>query len=381
MSTHRLGVPSIRFGLGGNDAELLSDGWSGPEEGFRWAHGSECSLRLPPLSLAPNVLMTLCSTPARTDARPIQTVEVRFNDSFVGRLIAHGPCEHAVSLPQSVLREDQENIVRFLFAHAFAPGELDPRETRELSLAFEELRLEEAQLELLPAPQLLPETTSARTEPAALKVLAERFASIGQNCEFGMWQRRCEAEPLGLLRFASARLNNVLKGVRSNFLGIDDPTRLSMNSTGPGGEYMGHHDLYELDYHTFRYEGQFDVEPFARREPARLRFLARDLMDQISCAEKIFVVQRGNPQLTLAEVIPVLRAMRERNPGVVMLYVTALGPQFPALHGRVERCAPGLFHGYLQRLAPAERAYDCDFEGWLRICSTVAASLPGSEPP
>jgi hypothetical protein len=380
MSTQGFGAVSVKFGLSGNDAEVLLDGWSGPEEGFRWAEGYECALRLPPRPLAPDLLMTLWLTPARTAAKPIQTVQVRVNDSWVGCLTVHGPGEHAIPLPRSFLHETRENIVRFLFSHAFAPGELDPRETRELALAFHELRLEEARLELLSAPQLLAETAADQPSPAALKMLAERFTSVGQNCEFGMWQRRCEAEPLGLLRFASARLNNVLNGVRTNFLGIDDPGQLSMKCTGPGGEYMGHHDLYELDYHTFRYEGQFDVEPFARREPARLRFLARDLMDQIARAEKIFVIQRGNPQLTLEEVIPLLRAMRDRNPRVIMLYVTALGPQFPSLQGRVERCAPGLFHGYLQRLAPAEHAYDCDFEGWLKICSTVAASVPAIEP-
>jgi hypothetical protein len=191
-----------------------------------------------------------------------------------------------------------------------------------------------------------------------------------------MWQRRCGAEPLGLLRFASARLNNVLSGVRSDFVAIDDQARLTMKCGQPGGEYMGHHDFYELDYHTFRYEGQLDLSSFFPNEPARLRYLARELMEQITCAERTFVIQRGNPQLTQEEVIPLLLAMRARNPQVTLLYVTALGGEFASLRGRVERCAPGLFHGYLERLAPAEHAYDCDVEGWLRICSAVAAALP-----
>jgi len=368
---------TVQFGLHGNDVEFLLEGWSGPEEGFRWAVGPQSALRLPHRMGTDDVLLTISATPARTATRPGQTVLVNVNDRLVGRLMLYGPGEHAIVLRHTWLCRDRENVIRFLFGHSFNSRELDPREERELAVSFHQLRLEHTNLEVFAAPEVLPAPAVDQWSQPALRELAERFESLGQNCEFGMWQRRCEAEPLGLLRFASARINNVLIGVRTNFLAIDEPGQLTMSSGRPGGEYMGHHDFYELDYHTFRYEGQVDLNSFFPKEPARLRYLARELMAQITCAERIFVIQRGNPQLTQEEVIPLLLAMRERNSQVALLYVTALGSEFASLRGRVERCATGLFHGYLERLAPAEHAYDCDVEGWLRICSTVAAALPG----
>ena len=367
---------TVQFGLLGNDVEYLLEGWSTAEEGFRWAVGSQSALRLPPFKGAGDVLLTISTTPARTGARPTQLVLTHLNDLLVGHLTLHGPGQHAILLRHTWLSRDRENVIRFLFGHSFGSRELDPREERELAVSFQQLRLEQTNLALWMAPELLPAPPIDQWDQPALRELAERFESLGQNCEFGMWQRRCEAEPLGLLRFASARLNNVLSGVRTDFLAIDDPGRLTMNCGRPGGEYMGHHDLYELDYHTFRYEGQLDLNSFFPKEPARLRYLARELMALIASAERIFVIQRGNPQLTQEEVIPLLLAMRERNPKVTLVYVTALGSDFPSLRGRVERCAPGLFHGYLERLAPSEHAYDCDVEGWLRICSAVAAAVP-----
>jgi hypothetical protein len=34
---------TAQFGLQGSDVEFLLEGWSTPEEGFRWAVGSQCS--------------------------------------------------------------------------------------------------------------------------------------------------------------------------------------------------------------------------------------------------------------------------------------------------------------------------------------------------
>ncbi len=41
-------------------------------------------------------------------------------------------------------------------------------------------------------------------EQITLQDLMLQFESLGQNCEFGLVQRRAGADPLGLLRFDSA---------------------------------------------------------------------------------------------------------------------------------------------------------------------------------
>jgi hypothetical protein len=74
--------------------------------------------------------------------------------------------------------------------------------------------------------------------------------------------------------------------------------------------------------------------------------------------------------------MPLFLALRARNPEAQLLYVTGLGGANPALAGRVEQTAPGLFHGYLARLAPSENAYDLDFDGWLKLCAAVDLAVP-----
>ncbi len=364
---------AMRFGAHGTEAEYLLEGWSTPEDGFRWAVGNQCSLRLLPLSGREDLILTLETTPAPIDGLPTQVVHAYVNDRLVGRMHITGPSEHMLIVPRSLLSDREMNILCLRFGHHARPGEIDAREDRALALLFRSLRLEPTPIKLLPRAALLPGGLDS-PPPSDWKYIAERFESLGQNCEFGMWQRRCGAEPLGLFRFASARLNKVLRGVRTDFEGLGDPRQLTLRHRWVGDEYMGHHEYYELDYHTFRNHGDVDGHALLRGEPARLSYLARELMASIRSAEKIFVVQRGDLDLTLEEVLPLLLSLRSLNSTVQLLYVTTLGSAPRSLHGRVERIAPGLFHGLLERLAPSERAWDCDFHGWLSLCTAVTAA-------
>jgi len=49
--------------------------------------------------------------------------------------------------------------------------------------------------------------------------LMYRFESLGDNCEFGLVQRRCGAEPLGLFRFASIGTEQVARALEAGLEG------------------------------------------------------------------------------------------------------------------------------------------------------------------
>ena len=51
--------------------------------------------------------------------------------------------------------------------------------------------------------------------------LVNHFESLGRGCEFGFLQRRAGAEPMGLLRFASMPLEGLIRGLQTQFAGID----------------------------------------------------------------------------------------------------------------------------------------------------------------
>jgi hypothetical protein len=367
---------TIYFGKHGNDAEFLLDGWSGAESNHRWAVGSQSALRLPGIYAAKNILMTLRVTPVPLPGRPFQSVILLINDAVAARFEVSCHDEYTIILPAELFFRDAENTVRFLYRHSAAPGEINEREQRALSALFQNMVLEATSVEPLSHQHLLPVPADTSLDPEALKALAERFQSLGQNCEFGLFQRHQGAEPHGLLRFASIHLSRVLRGVRTNFDGIDDPANLTISLSKPDGEYLGHHSIYGLDYHTFVGESQIDPATFVPKELARLGYLARMLMDQIRSADKIFVVQRQHPPLTSEQVMTLLLAMRVHNPAVQLVYVTATGEAYPGLVGQVERLAPGFFRGYVERFAPGENAHDLDPAVWLRICTTVAAAVP-----
>src|ERR1041384_3955367 len=71
-----------------------------------------------------------------------------------------------------------------------------------------------------------------------LRELMLRFESIGENCEFGLVQRRCGAEPLGLFRFASAPLPKLLAGLGARFEGLSHPDNLDVQLSQNGREYL-----------------------------------------------------------------------------------------------------------------------------------------------
>ena len=76
---------SLRFGLGGNDVTNLLEGWSSPEQGFRWAVGTRCSLRPLPVSSSGPIWLTLISTPAPASDRAPQFVSIHINQLFHAR--------------------------------------------------------------------------------------------------------------------------------------------------------------------------------------------------------------------------------------------------------------------------------------------------------
>ena len=49
------------------------------------------------------------------------------------------------------------------------------------------------------------------------KRIASKFQSMGQDCEFGLVQRPCGAEPLGLFRFCNIWLHDLIQCLRSEF--------------------------------------------------------------------------------------------------------------------------------------------------------------------
>src|SRR6185312_14382807 len=194
----------------------------------------------------------------------------------------------------------------------------------------------------------LPMTTDAypreqaqHSMPAADLVM--RFESLGDNCELGLVQRRCGKEPLGLLRFANIILPSLLRGVSTGFDRLGSGDTLQLWDDADNKEYVVRDMGYGITYHTFLYKDQVSDTGLLARQGARLKFLARKLLEDMSAAEKVFVVKR-NETLAEAEILPLYAAMRARG-DCTLLWVMPADEQHPA--GTVESVLPGLIRGWI----------------------------------
>ena len=193
----------------------------------------------------------------------------------------------------------------------------------------------------------------------------QRFESLGDNCEFGLVQRRCGAEPLGLLRFANMELQQLLHSLRSGFADIGEARNMDCwLSEGPRREYVIRDRQHGLVFHTFLYEDDVAETEMIGKQAARLKFLQRKLLEDLKNGEKVFVCKRNTP-LTEQEILPLHTALNRFGRNTLLFVVPADEAHPP---GAVDRVLPGLFRGYIDRFAPDDNAYDLSLEVWLSIC-------------
>ena len=203
------------------------------------------------------------------------------------------------------------------------------------------------------------------------------FESLGDNCEFGLVQRRCGAEPLGLLRFANLELRQLLISLNpGSMASVNRPawsagcrTARSANTSFATVGML----WCCIPSFTKARSGQ---EELIEKQAKRLRFLRRKLLDDLKNADKIFVCKRNAP-LTEQEVLP-LHAALNRFGRNTLLWVVSADAEHPA--GAVDRLVPGLLRGYIDRFAPYEDAHDLSLATWLSICVNGSKLARGSVP-
>jgi hypothetical protein len=198
----------------------------------------------------------------------------------------------------------------------------------------------------------------------SLAELMGKFESLGQNCEFGLVQRRCQAEPLGLLRFSSTPLPKLLAALEAHFEGMGDPDAVRVELSSNGREYMISDTRFGFLYHAFVDSGAMEADALHQREVKRVPFLVNKLLDDLASGDKIFVF-KGMGVMEEEEVFPLAMALRRYGPNT-LLFINLADADHAA--GRVEVRAPGFYVGYLDRFAPSEDASDFELSQWVRVC-------------
>ena len=394
---------TISFAAAGNSLAYLRGGWARAEDDFTWGTGAESHLVIPRLAEADEYVLTLDVVPfIHAPELPSQRLIVSVNDIVVGSTDISRPTLLGYRIPASLACQSDRMVVTLQHPDAAHPKDFaDSADDRSLAFSVFEVKLHRVTDTFLPHEAQLPtglmlgsmhersfgggghvdlaEWATTRTG-LTIPQIALKFESLGENCEFGLFQRLCDAEPLGLLRFSSTFMRNLIRGIDNGFEGIGNIEDIDPRLEGETPkEYMIHEKKFGLVYHTFVYEGQRSVWLMREQESARLKFLRRKFMEELASTDKIFVYKLAEG-VSEEEILPLHMALN-RYGDATLLWVVPAERERPA--GTVEVVMPGLLKGYIDRFAPDDNAPDLSFDGWLRICANacVLARLqrPGAQ--
>ncbi|WP_428491570.1 hypothetical protein [Rhodopila sp.] len=382
---------TISFAATGNSLAYLGGGWARAEDTFTWCVGAESHLVFPRLAEADEYVLMLDVVPfVHAPELPGQRLIVSVDDNVVGSSEISRPTLLGYRIPASLTRRADRMVVTLQHPDAACPQDFfDIADDRSLAFAVSGAKLlriaytTAARHGRLPTGLMLgasqasnfgvhtggelAQWATSRTG-LTLPQIALAFESLGENCEFGLFQRRCDAEPLGLLRFSSTFMRNLIRGIDSGFAGLGEIDDIDPRLEGESRkEYMIHERKFGLVYHSFVYEGQRSVWLMREQESARLRFLRRKFIEELEAADKIFVYQFGSA-VSEEEILPLHMALN-RYGEATLLWVVQAERDRPA--GMVEVVMPGLLKGYIDRFAPEKNAHDLSFDGWLRVCANA----------
>ncbi len=346
-------VGAIDFSARGNSGGFVLDGWAEPEAGHRWTLGRESRVRLPVDDCGPDCVLVLDATPCLCPPDlPAQVVMLALDGRLLATVELRGLRVMAFPLPPGLAPgEAVLSLAHLSCGKPRAPAQM--RDGQPLGLMVHSLRvfrLDAAERSaggaagpagLRPGPFVRAEVERRTGLP--VRALAERFESIGQGCQFGLVQRQCGAEPLGLLRFVDAVTSRLVDGLVAGFAGIEDAAHLALEPTEDAQPRLRWRQRdYGLTYDTRLLAAGADWAAVRRRQAQRLGFLRRKFIEDVASAEKIFVLTRGDC-LSPSEALAISCALRLHGPAT-LLWATIGNP---SAAGQVHRLAPGFLCGEL----------------------------------
>ena len=343
----------VAFRRGGAGEACLREGWSRPEDAFTWSDGlrSALELRVPD---APGDLYLELSLGAFTckPDHPRQRLTITIEDRALFSGTVEGDTCIGFLLPRASWAADRPLHISMDHPDAVAPQSLGlGGDYRRLACALRQIAHWRVPARadfspILRAPLPLTTITGDGREHAlaryvtglSLRDLSLAFESFGLNCEFGMFQRRCGAEPLGLLRFGGLNYPDLLRGIEAKFDGLETPALLTCHVEQE--DWMVRNSRYGISFHTLRMPAEIGAEALLADYARGLRFRREKFAEILATGEKLFVINRPEG-MTPPEALPLLMRLRRFGPNALLFISAATG----LAPGSVEALAPHLFRG------------------------------------
>lgn len=364
----------LGFTRGGNAAQYCVAGWSTPEPTETWTLGTESRIVLPSPPHPATYVMVLKLRPMVAPGRlEAQRMRVIVNNVRVADFTIDHRTVRTCLIPWAAIKLNADVRISFVLPDAARPSDLGMGDDRrQLGIAITALQFYPDELMQAQYDALLGQDGEGPVD-TGLVMQAEKlprhelmlqFESLGQNCEFGLVQRQCHAEPLGLLRFSSTPLAQLLDALEARFVGMGGPETIKVELSPNGREYMVKDIRFGFLYHAWVNAGEMPPEDIARREARRLPFLVRKLVEDLESGDKAFVF-KGMGAMPEEEVFPLAMAIRRYGPNT-LLFVTLSDEEHRG--GTVQEREPGFLVGYVDRFAPGDNANDLLLEQWVTVC-------------
>ena len=368
---------SLAFGQAGNAATHQFGRWSHPEDGFTWGLAPGCGLRIPAAACSGNVAVLVDVQPAWIHpGRRSRRVVVSLEDEILLDLQVSRRGTYLIAVGSF-----PDGAVIDLQFHFDEVPPFDERETRPLGLAFRRVLVVAQEYKpgircagrpAIPLPMERHRLLEAVAEHTGLEpdTLVTAFESLGHSCDFGLFQRECGAEPLGLLRFSGISTPDLIDALVGRFSMLGAAGNVTASTQADwGGEYMVVDQAYGLVSHTFVRGDQAAPEQLVAREVWRLPFLKRLFREVMDGALKIFVLRRPD-EMHVSEALAVAAALRLHGDNVVLWAVDDGGLQ----PGSIEFILPHLILGQLDTTSGKGSA---SIQAWLSICLNAYLALGG----
>ena len=195
-----------------------------------------------------------------------------------------------------------------------------------------------------------------------------QFVSLGINCELGMVQQKCDADPLGLFRFGLTPLAGLIDALDCDFENLLNLDYLKF-PVSIRDEYMAVHQRYEFEFHTYINRHAKTEAEVTAKMLVHFGYLTRILREQLESGEKIFAYRPKMKNAPLSDAIKLSAALRRFGPVVLMW---AAWTDDPALVGTVYWLVPGqIIVGYLDHYAPLQFAANASIAVWIEICNAA----------
>lgn len=365
------GTPPTKRGLlvnfceGGNSAEYKLDGWSTAAGDGSRTNGTRSTLRFPrPAAVSDHAMVLRVKPFSVGEIVPHHRVRVLVNGQVCASLVIRTRMTIELWLPWSLIGVSDHFEVELDLPDAERPSAFgDTSDRRLLALIVRSIVLRRV------SKLVLPQAASGSPAASRHKDLMMNFVSLGTNCEVGLMQRMCGAEPLGLFRFAAVRLAALSDAIEAGLGGIDDPATLGVAYDPAQGASLVRQERLDFGYLLFeRVDDGADTGPLRQREARRLGFLRRKFLEDLSRGDKLWVL-KSRHGITPEQVWHLVTLLRARGPATVLWVDLADATHAP---GEVAPAGEGLIRAWIDRFAPVGAMQDSSAV-WLDICRRARA--------